>query len=518
MGEPNSLVKDSKGTWHLFYNYNPSNTTPAEADNGHWGHATSADGYKWENQPIALWPPAGKGSVVADPDNKSGLFGNGTGENLVAVYESGSGVQLAHSPDGNNFTPQNGSVAEGVKDPKVFKNGDAWVMTSASDAGVVIHTSPDLKNWTKASEVPAGQVSSPNLVKVGDKWALLASNDQGQQYWTGDFNGTHFTPAGDAKKAEWGGDGHGGAAAVDGDNTIWMTWAGNAAYADKTPTDGEFWRGTMSVPRLLSMANGTDGPVLAQVPLNPGPVVGKQVAAAKSDKGKLAYTFDGAAAPSGAMLLLLNVSGLEGAGAGHTVNWTFFSADKKEWLESGYVFDGTAWIRRGKVGGFAAEGFTQNLNTTYTPAGGSMSVAAIVDRSILETYLDEGKSVATNLFFSNGSLSQVGVWADVPENTTVEAHVFALNSSWANATQGGGEQASGGEQAGGGAQAVSDARPPETGATAGETPAASAEAPAQTPAATPAETPAQTPAQTPAAPAETPAATPAETPAASASA
>ncbi|NXD32290.1 INV2 Invertase, partial [Spelaeornis formosus] len=73
MNDPNGLFRDSNGTWHLYYQYNP---TELVAGNQHWGHATSPDLYTWTNQPIALFPPsedAGmfSGSAVLDPNNTS---------------------------------------------------------------------------------------------------------------------------------------------------------------------------------------------------------------------------------------------------------------------------------------------------------------------------------------------------------------------------------------------------------------------------------------------------------------
>ncbi|KLT38926.1 Arabinanase/levansucrase/invertase [Cutaneotrichosporon oleaginosum] len=437
MGEPNAFIKDSTGTWHLFYQYNPTN---ASSGGEHWGHATTKDGYKWENQPVALFPTEGEtsvgtGCVVSDPSNSSGLFGNGTGENLVAVYGTSSGVQLATSLDGQRFTPQGTTVAPERRDPRVVRYQDWWVMSVVYNGKVEIHTSTDLKTWTLSQEIPTGEVTSPLLTKVDDKWALIASNMTGPNvYWAGDFNGTVFAPESlTPKPMEWGPDGYGGAAFVDGNTTVYMTLAANWAYADKVPTgDLEWWRGTMTVPRVLSMSNSSAGHVLAQEPLNPAPVIGSQVATVVSDKGKIDYTFDGTAATSRAMMVLLNITNIEGATPDHSVNWTFYSADKKEWLESGYKFDGTAWIRRGKVGPFKTEGYTEDITGMYKPEGNHMTVAALVDRTILETYVDSGKAVATNLFYSNASLSQVGLWADVPEGTNVEAHVFALNSAWEN--------------------------------------------------------------------------------------
>lgn len=89
MNDPNGMFRDDNGTWHLYYQYNP---TANVAGNQHWGHATSNDLYHWTNQPIALFPPKKNiyvfsGSTVIDRNNTSGLFPNQS-NGVVAIYVS----------------------------------------------------------------------------------------------------------------------------------------------------------------------------------------------------------------------------------------------------------------------------------------------------------------------------------------------------------------------------------------------------------------------------------------------
>lgn len=89
MNDPNGMFRDADGTWHLYYQYNP---TANVAGNQHWGHATSQDLYHWINQPIALFPPEENvfvfsGSAVVDRNNTSGFFPNQT-NGVVAIYVS----------------------------------------------------------------------------------------------------------------------------------------------------------------------------------------------------------------------------------------------------------------------------------------------------------------------------------------------------------------------------------------------------------------------------------------------
>ena len=76
MNDPNGMFLDANGTYHLYYQYNP---TDIVAGNQHWGHATSKDLYHWTNQPIAIYPGAAgegifSGSAVIDVNNTSGFF------------------------------------------------------------------------------------------------------------------------------------------------------------------------------------------------------------------------------------------------------------------------------------------------------------------------------------------------------------------------------------------------------------------------------------------------------------
>ena len=77
MNDPNGMVYID-GTWHLFYQYNPSGN---DWGNMSWGHATSSDLIHWTEQKVALTKDnlgdIFSGSAVCDTDNTAG-FGAGT--------------------------------------------------------------------------------------------------------------------------------------------------------------------------------------------------------------------------------------------------------------------------------------------------------------------------------------------------------------------------------------------------------------------------------------------------------
>jgi fructan beta-fructosidase len=240
MNDPNGMVLH-EGTYHLFFQHNPSGT---RWGNMSWGHATSPDLLHWKEQPLAIpqtFDDQGRavedifsGSVVSDPPNSSGL-GTATNPPLIAIYTSAytpdhptmAGRQaqsLAYSvDDGQTWTKYAGNPvldrsSSNFRDPKVFwydgPNGAYWVMLAveALDHKVVLYRSDDLIDWTHLSDFgPANATGGiwecPDLFPLpvdGDpdnvKWVMVVNLNPGSvaggsggQYFVGDFDGTTFT-------------------------------------------------------------------------------------------------------------------------------------------------------------------------------------------------------------------------------------------------------------------------------------------------------------------------------------
>ncbi|ODN04863.1 Levanase, partial [Orchesella cincta] len=293
INDPNGMVYYD-GIYHLFYQYHPYSS-----DRGpmHWGHATSSDMLRWEEQDVALNPDevgdCWSGSSVIDSTNTTGFQTDPNVHPLVAIYtsagEAGQSQSIAYSNDkGATFTKYPGNPAipnpdiQDFRDPKVSYIRGQWVMTLAVGNRIEFYGSPDLKTWTKLSEFGAdpeegSHCSSwecpdlfPLIVDVNgdgtslvELWVLLVSigcggptGGSGTQYFVGDFNGTTFTTLGtwDNKQwLDWGPDNY---AAVSFSNepngrTILMGWMNNLKYGDNLPTVS--WRGQMTIPRSLDL-------------------------------------------------------------------------------------------------------------------------------------------------------------------------------------------------------------------------------------------------------------------------
>jgi len=307
MNDPNGLVFEA-GEYHLFYQHNPFGQ---EWGHMSWGHAVSSDMVHWKHLPVALREEGGvmifSGSVVADPDDTSGLCGSrGTASScLVAIYTGhGLGKQtqnLAFSSDrGRSWTKYaaNPVIDLGLadfRDPKVFWHAPSrqWIMLTvlADQHKLRIFGSPDLKRWQALSDFgPAGATGGvwecPDLFPLpvdGNRddvrWVLdIDINPGGQaggsggQYFVGRFDGRQFTNDNPPETTLWvdyGKDFYAtlsfsGIPASDG-RRIWMGWMGNWLYANREPTAP--WRGVQSVPRALALRRLPDGVRLVQAPI-----------------------------------------------------------------------------------------------------------------------------------------------------------------------------------------------------------------------------------------------------------
>ncbi|KAK8058032.1 beta-fructofuranosidase [Apiospora phragmitis] len=488
MNDPNGMFY-LNGVFHLYYQYNP---TGLGAGNQHWGHATSKDGYTWENQPIALFPPEERvyvfsGSAVVDVNNTSGFFPD-QDNGVVAVftlaryYEDGSsGPQtqaIAYSHDeGYTFQYYDGnpvinSTSTQFRDPKVIRYGDQWVMVVAysQEFVVAVYTSPDLKQWTWASNFTdhgllGAQYECPNLVKmpvrdrdgavVDEKYVITISLQPGAplggsvtQYFIGDFNGTHFTTLDAATRlTDFAKDNYAAQFfyGVEG-NPINLGWASNWQYAGQVPTgNNEGWRSAMTLPRVnyLTKTAPRIGWTIVDEIYDPKPIMGESLKTA-TDMGNGSITVDYADVESNALYIEANVTGLDVAKATtfSTLNLTFTSPASGESLRSGFYFggDNPFFVDRGQLRGFDNVFFTDKFSVAdvyydsnapgQKPA--SWSMKAVIDRSMYEVFVGGGRHAGTVLLYPTQPLTVVNVAArDLPAGARVSVAVWALESTWA---------------------------------------------------------------------------------------
>ncbi len=132
MNDPNGLIF-YKGTYHLFFQYNPESD---QWGNMSWGHATSLDLVHWDEHPVAIpytdTHAIFSGSAVVDYFNTSG-FGSLENPAMVAIFTdhkhdgSHQAQSLAYSVDeGMTWTRYEGNPVldlemKDFRDPKVVE-------------------------------------------------------------------------------------------------------------------------------------------------------------------------------------------------------------------------------------------------------------------------------------------------------------------------------------------------------------------------------------------------------------
>jgi beta-fructofuranosidase len=419
------------------------------------------------------------GSAVIDVNNTSGFFPN-QDNGVVAIYtlaqypnnQAGPQQQaIAYSRDGGyTFTPYESnpviaSTSSQFRDPKVIWFGDHWVMVIAYavDFTVGFYTSPDLKSWTHASNFSHHgllglQYECPNLVEMpirdengaasGTAWLLQISINPGaplggsiSQYFPGSFNGSHFEAFdGAARIADFGKDNYAGqffyGRGSENNDAVSIGWASNWQYSQTVPTGNlEGWRSAMSLPRRNYLTNATRiGYVMASEPYDLMPVLGETLAS-NSSLGNGSVSIDYSGVSSNAVWLTVNVTSLNSSLLTQysTLNFTFSSPVSNESVSGGQYFAGDShfFLNRGKVSGFENPFFVDKVSTTEV-IGTSWSLAVLIDRSIIEVFLEQGKRSATQTFFPEEPLTQLTVSASaIPPGAEVSVEVIGIESAWA---------------------------------------------------------------------------------------
>jgi beta-fructofuranosidase len=454
------------------------NPTATVAGNQHWGHATTTDGYTFENQPIALFPPNNEtfvysGSAVIDSNNTSGYFTNQT-NGVVAIYTLATSTlqtqNIAFSKDGGySFEPYEANPVIDIgsaqfRDPQVFWHAQTqkWVMVTvyAAEFAVGIYTSPNLTNWTHASNFSrhgflGTQYECPNLVEMpvegGDgesetMWLMFLSINPGaplggsvSQYFPGSFNGTHFTAVDPvARLSNFAKDNYAGqffSGIAGTEKRLSVDWASNWQYTNDVPTAKEGWRSSMTVFRqnYLKQLPGV-GWTLVSTPYNISSQFSQQLAS-NSSLGNGTILLDYSSVSSGALYFEANVTGLNSTTLSGYLNLTFSSSITGENVKAGTVIGGAAWAsRRNTNWGADQPFFTDKFSTNGVYGGnGTWSISGVLDRTILELFVNGGEQSGTVTFFPDYPLDTLRIGAGgVAKGANVSVAVWGLKDAWAS--------------------------------------------------------------------------------------
>lgn len=273
INDPVGLIQ-WRGQYQLFAQNNPARPFWGPM---HWSHA-SGDGARLTELPVALTPPPAPAGDNTGEWSGSAVDDNGVLTLFYTHYTDPAAhpgstteqVWTATSTDGVTFTPSpaNPVIAAppadaeaGFRDPKVFRDPvtGGWTMIVGSGhagAGKALrYSSPDLRTWTYRGVLLQGDGSTggmwecPTLIQVDGRWVLLVSTNGGVHYFTGNYDGTTFTPAAsgvlDAGPHFYAAQ----AFADEAGRALLMGWMNNSGAFDPNRLDG--WSQSETVLRQL---------------------------------------------------------------------------------------------------------------------------------------------------------------------------------------------------------------------------------------------------------------------------
>ncbi len=441
INDPNGLVY-FKGKYHLFFQYNPFGNIWGYMS---WGHAVSTDLVQWTQLPVAI-PEFTKndsittmifsGSAVIDSFNTTGFAKQKGQMPMVAIYTSNvttPTVQLAQNQsiaysldDGNTWeeydkNPVLDIGSKEFRDPKVFwyARKKKWiiVVSKATMHAVQFYESADLKTWKYLSEFGnLGDTNKawecPDIFELHvegskeKKWVLSVSSSHpqkdylGMQYFVGDFDGETFKADSfryplyiDYGKDYYAGVTYNNIPAKDG-RTIMIGWANCWNYARDIPT-GDVWRGLYSLPRQLTLKKTGKKYSLIQMPVKEFDGLRKPVFSLGNKKIDSIFTipFNG---DSYEIDLQIDPKNAEEAGikilkSANEETELVYNSRLKEIL-----------LDRTKSGNVEFnKQFPSIENVSALLHNGIIKLRVIVDKCLIEVFINDGEETITDLVFPN---------------------------------------------------------------------------------------------------------------------
>ncbi len=313
-----------------------------------------------------------------------------------------------------------------------------------------------LTDWTAVSGewIPSthgnngGIWECPALVELpidGDptktKWVLHASiNDgapaggSGMQYFVGSFDGKTFKNENPSDKVLWTDYGADYYAAVEWSGIegkkgekYWLGWMNNWQYANNSPTST--WRGSGTLPRKMELTQTEEGLRLKQTPVS--------LKSIQDKSGKISYTNK---VISGDRNLLSNLSEdtfeLNAVFDVSDIEATEFGFEirkgSKEYTTVGYdVYNEQLFVDRTHSGDFDyGSNVVGKHEGPLHAKNGKVKLQVIVDRSAVEVFGNDGKTVITDQIFADSASKGLKIYSKGGNVKLKSLDLYPLKSVW----------------------------------------------------------------------------------------
>jgi beta-fructofuranosidase len=402
---------------------------------------------------------------------------------------------IAYSFDGGyTFTQYSGNPVISLKqhdfrDPSVVwhEKTKKWVMvvSQVARSSLEFYTSPNLLNWTHVStfsnpfvsgafecpqfrSIPFRQGSTVaetiTAASTGEYYLLVTSIANGRpgggaivKYFPGTFNGTHFTSVDNYpdRVIDFGLDAYATAFfsnlhAPEDPNPMSLSWAINLAYYASEPTaEVEGWRGALNGARTHYLANITSqGWDLITEPYDISPMQERLLfSETRLEDGGL--VLDYSSISSGALAFYLNVTTTASSLSNASIELDFQSSSTGESINLSLNLQtflnaakttATFSMTRANIAGWSKGKLDTATLSNLVPfrsvssAGSTVEtfqISGILDRSMLETFVNGGLNAGTMIFFPLGKLNTIALTMNgLGKKGYVDFEVWGLRSGW----------------------------------------------------------------------------------------
>ena len=460
------------GKYHLFFQHNPFANVWG---NMSWGHAVSLDLVHWKQLPVAIAadPQAAifTGSSVFDQNNTSGLCASAQHGCIVSIYTGNSPKtaatrekqtqNLAFSDDGVTWTKYSANPIldlgrSDTRDPKVFwyEPTRRWIMVIvvADQKKLRFFDSFNLKEWHALSEfgrqgatggvwecpdlnqlpVPGKPGQNRWILKVGINPGHIAGGS-GEQYFIGHFDGTRFINDNPPSQIHWLDYGRDSYCALTFNNQPhaeaprMIGWMNNWQYAGSVPTSP--WRGSMTLPRSLSLSSENGNLTLLQNPLDE----------IRSLRSAQRFEYSGAAGPDLNQKLAhwtrrtqtFEMTAVIRPGSAKQLTWNLLEGEG-EHVTLGYdAIKSELFVDRSQLAAsHFNDAFPSRTVAPLTLGGSPLDLHVFVDRSSIEVFAQNGRIAITNLVFPKPQSIGLSLNTGGDRIEALNLKIWNLHSAW----------------------------------------------------------------------------------------